>query len=356
MAINAYTGLQGSGKSYEAVASVILPAMLAGRRVVTNIDGLNEQLCHAYLVKTKGADPAKLGAVVHFKNDRLKERDFFPDEDHPERDSLVRGGDLVVVDEAWRFWPTGGEIVHEHMQFFRMHRHYTDPATGVTCDLVLMVQAIADLHRSLRAVVELTAKMTKIKTLGLHKTYRVELYEGGRTTKAAKFETFVRRYDKAIFPLYKSYSGGSGTEKTVDKRQNVLLNPRVWMVGVGVLLMGGVSIGYLVHFFKKWSSDGERPVTSAVAPGAPIGTSPGDPPAAARSDISTEWRVAGEVSLRGEQYVVLADSKGHLRFELRHAFVGRGWTLVGTVEGQRVAFWTGGAVVPSSPTPPVPLP
>ena len=33
----------------------------------------------------------------------------------------------------------------------------------------------------------------------------------------------------------------TGTEKTVDKRQTVLRNPRVWLVGVGVLLMGGAT-------------------------------------------------------------------------------------------------------------------
>jgi zona occludens toxin len=35
MAINAYTGLMGSGKSYEVVSSVILPAVKSGRRVVS---------------------------------------------------------------------------------------------------------------------------------------------------------------------------------------------------------------------------------------------------------------------------------------------------------------------------------
>jgi len=34
--INVYTGLMGSGKSYEVVSEVILTATAAGRRVVTN--------------------------------------------------------------------------------------------------------------------------------------------------------------------------------------------------------------------------------------------------------------------------------------------------------------------------------
>ncbi|EGJ3415938.1 hypothetical protein IHC78_002873 [Salmonella enterica subsp. houtenae] len=36
MAISAYIGIPGSGKSYEAVCNVIIPAFTSGRRVVTN--------------------------------------------------------------------------------------------------------------------------------------------------------------------------------------------------------------------------------------------------------------------------------------------------------------------------------
>ena len=35
-----------SGKSYHAVAEIIIPALQAGQRVVTNISGLQPQLLH----------------------------------------------------------------------------------------------------------------------------------------------------------------------------------------------------------------------------------------------------------------------------------------------------------------------
>lgn len=37
MPINIYTGLMRSGKSYEVVSEVIVPAIRKGRRVVTNV-------------------------------------------------------------------------------------------------------------------------------------------------------------------------------------------------------------------------------------------------------------------------------------------------------------------------------
>ncbi|HDL5229472.1 TPA: hypothetical protein RS727_002675, partial [Mannheimia haemolytica] len=39
MAVSAYIGIPGSGKSYEVVKSVILPAVASNRRVVSNIYG-----------------------------------------------------------------------------------------------------------------------------------------------------------------------------------------------------------------------------------------------------------------------------------------------------------------------------
>ncbi len=44
MAISAYIGIPSSGKSYEAVCNVIIPAFTSGRRVVTNIYGLQKKI------------------------------------------------------------------------------------------------------------------------------------------------------------------------------------------------------------------------------------------------------------------------------------------------------------------------
>jgi zona occludens toxin len=51
MPINAYVGLMGSGKSYEVVSSVIVPAVSQGRRVVTNVEGLQDDEIKAYCAK-----------------------------------------------------------------------------------------------------------------------------------------------------------------------------------------------------------------------------------------------------------------------------------------------------------------
>lgn len=348
MAINAYTGLMGSGKSFEVVANVILPAIKSGRRVVVNVDGISEEKIYAYLLKKhKGLDPATLGKIIHVSDDDIKAPGFFPDEKKPDAPSIVQAGDLIVVDEAWRHWNTGQKISPEHMQFFRMHRHYTHPETGVSCDLALIFQSIGDVHRSVREVVEVLARTVKIKTLGLARTYRIELYEGGKLTKAARFARKVQKYDKDIFPLYKSYAGGDGKEVTVDKRQNVLRNPMIWVVSVGLIVLLVVCLSFLASFLS-----GDQ-LAESVA-GEPDRLHGGQPhgrqsqsvaPARGPAPVS-DLRISGEVTLRGERWIVLTDEAGRFRFESPGHFVGRGVMTVGNVDGQRVATWTG--VLPSS--------
>jgi zona occludens toxin len=114
MAISVYTGLQGSGKSYEVVSEVIVPAIAQGRRVVTNVDGISDELIREYAAQKYKVDFEKLGSVVHVTNGDVFETKFFPYYDSKKEshtDTVVQPGDLVCIDEAWRFWPaTGAKI------------------------------------------------------------------------------------------------------------------------------------------------------------------------------------------------------------------------------------------------------
>lgn len=317
MAINAYTGLMGSGKSYEAVRSTIIPAIANGRRVVTNIDGVNGDLIRAYCAETMNKDPESMGVVVHVTNEDITRPAFFPSEDG-KVESIVLAGDVVVIDEAWRFWPNGAQIEKEHMTFFRMHRHYVHPDTGVACDVVLILQNIGDLHRSVKAVVELTAVTTKLKTLGLNKSYRIQLYEGGRTTKNSLFDTRVQNYDKRIFPLYASYAAAGGKEKAIDSRQNILKNPRILAVGFGAIGLLGVSVYFILGFFESPEQLPPEGVSEVVQ--AETNSSASAPPITQ----SDEYRIAGEAVIQGATYVVLIDPLGSLRFEPVTSSVGSG--------------------------------
>lgn len=347
MAINAYTGLQGSGKSYEVVSSVIIDAIRQGRRVVTNIDGINQDKIYDYLIE-RGADQAKLGIIVHTDDERPKEPNFFPDEKIPEtlETAFVKPGDMVVIDEAWRFWPDGARLTHEHMQFFRMHRHYVHPQTGVACDVVIMTQDITGLARSLKNVIEFSFRMVKLKSLGMPTHYRVEMFEGWKQNSKSQTGTFNKRYKPEIFPLYKSYSGGTGKENEIDKRQNVLRNPKLWGIIGGFIVLASFSGWNVYKFFKPKESvkvtatDGKHDASAPSAAAAPAAA-----PVHA-GDFSEDWRIVGRIDNGADAYVVLSNSSGKLRVESPSSFQNNGSALIGTIDGQKVTVWTGSS--PSS--------
>lgn len=359
MAINAYVGLQGSGKSFEVVSSVILDAVAQGRRVVTNVAGINEDRIHEYLVNKRDVNPQNLGKIVHIENDRIMQPQFFPDEDKPELESVVLGGDLVAIDEAWRFWGTdNGKLSHEHMQFFRMHRHYAHPDTGVTCDVVLMTQDITGLHRSVKNVIEFAFRMHKHKSLGFSKRYRVEIYEGWKLNAKTRIDDRQKKYDPEIFPLYQSYTGGQGMEKAIDSRQNILANRTLWLYAIGTLaaaLVGGYGAWRFFHPQVAEQANSTTAQNNSKKSGAATpGTTSESKPVEVRSGFSESWRIVGQLDMADMHWVIVANPAGRLRLESPSMFHGNGAAAIGEIDGERVTRWSGANNQPASPSQPQP--
>jgi len=338
MAINCYCGLQGSGKSYEVVSSVLLQAVLNGRNVVTNVDGIDEDKIHEYLVRAHQIDPDKLGKIVHINNQRITEVGFFPDSEKPEIESIVKPGDLVCIDEAWRFWGTdNGKLSDEHMQFFRMHRHYVHPQTAVACDVALMTQDITGLHRSLKNVVEYTFRMQKGKSLGFSKCYRVDIHEGWKLNSKTRIDYRLKKYDSSIFPLYQSYAGGQGTEKNIDNRQNIFANRTLWLC-----IAGGICC-FVFSFYKAYDYLHPKPLpqTTSDTKSGKSTESTTSSPQTTSPKFSENWRIAGQLKIDNSRWIVVSDSTGRLRLESPSVFHGADATMIGEMDGSKITRWTG---------------
>ena len=348
MPINAYTGLMGSGKSYECVTSVIVPAIKNGRRVVTNVDGIDNDAIRAYCQEKWSIQPDKLGSVVHCNNDDVHKADFLPFGENV--DTFCQPGDIICIDEAWRFWGTDCKLLSEHKIFFREHRHFAHPETKVTCDLVLMVQDIGDLHRTLKVVVEVTFKTTKIKTLGWDKTYRVEMWEGYKLTVKGRVSVENKRYDAQIFPLYSSYQGGNGKEMRVDDRQNVLKSPKLWILALCTVAMLFFGIRHITGFFSgdRFKDKNKDKANASATNGQPVkSTTPsqlstGQPKPI--NGVSDQWRIVGQYQVGHVATIVIANEHGTVRLEHPSAFQNTGIAMVGDVDGQRVMHWSGSPI------------
>lgn len=298
----------GSGKTYEVVTVVILNALARGRRVVSNIAGLNVEAMRAVLLE-RGTAETEIGELVSVDHAAVIEPTFWRT-DRPGEEAFIQPGDLLALDEIWRFWngfstkdDEGRKRPDRVMNFFRMHRHFIHPETGVCCDVALITQDVMDASRQVRAVVEETYSMVKMTAVGSSTRYRVDIFQGWNV-KREPLRQLHRSYDPALFGLYESHSqkkegGADAREENIDSRGNIFGSPLFRIVlPVGVVVLG-VVLWMLWGFFHPNS---EKPETaSAKLPASAPARS------AAMPERSAEWHVVGYYDQGAGASFVLSD-------------------------------------------------
>ncbi len=214
MTISIYSGLPGSGKSYTVVSNVIIPALKEKRKIYTNIPLDLDSIKSEY-----GQD------VFQFET-----RDII---DNPRWfDEVLPAGALIVLDEAWRLWPSGlkaNRVEESHKAFLAEHRHRVG-ADNRSTEIVLVSQDAAQLAAFVRQLIEKTYRAKKLDVVGQAKKYRLDIYEGAVTGANPPLDKRVREiygeYKPEIYRLYKSHTqsqtGEAGNEERADNRANVL--------------------------------------------------------------------------------------------------------------------------------------
>ncbi|MDE8651894.1 zonular occludens toxin domain-containing protein [Novosphingobium album (ex Liu et al. 2023)] len=335
MAITAYTGVPGAGKSYAMIEQVILPGVRVGRRVLTNIGGVQPARIAAYCAAKWPADD--LGEVVVFDGSDALRADFFPTEETGDEDTFVKGGDLLVFDE-WRLtFPNRGAVPNARLEpFLRWHRHLTD-SRGIACDVVIGTQLLTDIHRDFRGLVERSYKFRKLKSVGLPKFYQWDAYDGHLQPKGEGYAKGNGKYKREIFELYRSYStDGDGKELSTDKRTSVFTKSVVG-IALGVCLMFGLG-GYGVYrFFLRDDVAAAKVGTKPPGAAVPLSSAPsvsfgGHPPRP-----QSPYRIAGFVDGPQGVRVVLSDDKGSVRVVGPDGFdFDRGRPIYGVLDGEAV--------------------
>lgn len=232
MAITAYVGLPGSGKSYGVVENVIIPSLEQDRTVFTNIP-LN--------------DTSEIGGeVIAFTMQDLEEDpDWFQDQFH--------AGAICVIDEVWRLWPSGmkaNRIEQGHKSFLAEHRHMVG-ASGKSTDIVLVTQDLSQIAAYPRSLIETTYRSVKLTAVGQENRYRIDVYQGGVTgaqpPERLKLTSQYGKYKPEVFALYQSQtmsqSTNHGDESRIDSRAN-LLN--------AASIRYGIPASILLFIFMVW--------------------------------------------------------------------------------------------------------
>lgn len=337
MAISAYVGVPGSGKSYEVVRSVLLPAYMAGRRIVTNVEGINEDNFKEYALTIKKLNENDLGAIIRVSDNDVMQDNFFPFKtDDKTIQTVCKSGDLIAIDELWRIWSSDTKIPANHRSFIAEHRHFTDEKTGLCCDLIVINQSVANLPRFLKDRIETTYRMSKHISLGLKNRYRVDVFNGTKLFKNNRVTYYQEKYNKEIFKLYSSYDSQNGTESITDKRQNVFTNKRVLFLLIFMLLMLVVSVFFIYKFFSSRQS-ASKSVNTDTTISIPINQNQSEP----EPKLSNTWRIAGELTQNGKSYVILLSNSGAIKLEPSSNFMYSGMSKQGTIDNEIVTRFSG---------------
>ncbi|QEL56464.1 zonular occludens toxin domain-containing protein [Chromobacterium paludis] len=357
MAMYVYCGLQGSGKSFEAVKSVIVPAIAQGRRVLTNIRNIRQDKIHALIERKALAKPeAPLGEIVPLTPEIILAPNFFFDPElllatNGEVDSFVRPGDLVVIDEAWETHGPDRKLSEEHKKFFRMHRHYAHPVTGVTCDLVFLCQDIdTSLNRFVKATIQQTFHMKKHTALAAipywKNRYVITIYEGHKMRIKDVISQYQAKYDKDYFGLYDSHVGGVGKEVKVDGRATLFTKKNALVFSCALLAPAAGLYGLYSVFAPYLLGDSHKPAAPQTKQTADASSSGllEEKLSVGKSSSSGKSRVAlvGYLST-GDNIRVLVRTPEGIQTVTPTRFVPDGFATSAEVDGQAVSFSSGSA-------------
>ncbi|WP_233118848.1 zonular occludens toxin family protein [Aggregatibacter actinomycetemcomitans] len=366
MAISAYVGIPGSGKSYEVVSSVIVENYLKGRRIVTNIEGITDEKVREYCLNKKNAKEDDLGQLIRVSDEDCQRDDFFPYKGSDDN-TICKSGDLICIDEVWRIFPTN-EIKSNHRSFIAEHRHFTDEETGVCCDLVVINQSVTGIPRFIKDRIETTFLMSRLVSLGLGKRYRVNVYTGVKCNKQGLVAQYQNKYNEDIFKLYKSFDGVNGKQSVVDDRQNFFKSGTFRLMVIFVIGAFSYSFYALKPYIypdvqdeqaqyqtkndgthnQSFINQGPQDVKGAkhikdneFADLYEAMTTGDDLKIQQKELLSEKWKITGELSKNGQLFVVLMDTKNNLRLEPRRFFNGEGRELKGVIGGEVVSYYSG---------------
>ena len=234
MAIHFHEGLPGAGKSYEACAMHILPALRHGRPVVTNMEGVN----HKQFAEMAGL------TIDQCKDLLIQEA---PEAGEPTREFFMRASIkdcLIVWDEIQDTFPAGRDKVPvEWSKFIASHRHEGQ-------DIILMGQDQTDVHKIWRNRIESIVYFTKLTAVGKPNGYKWEKFQK-QGKKFVKTASGTRNYKSEFFGLYQSHTQGTNnTDVYQDKRTNVFKQGIGFTVMLpAFLLVLGWAVYYLIGFF-----------------------------------------------------------------------------------------------------------
>jgi zona occludens toxin len=367
----AVVGIQGSGKSHFVSKEIIPKNFSKGRRILTNIKGFNVEELRKYCIETLQAKPEDLGEVVVLRDKDIvlqpkikdmnelyqldpddpknfeKLKSFYPyileDDNHNEvvidKHSVVKSGDVVVIDEAGRFYKKVSEY---DMEYFRMHRHMTDK-NGDATELCFMMQTKRMVKGEFFDLMAIVYKCKKLGALGFSNRYSLQIFDGATMRRDTAIGMSVGKYDKKVFPIYSSYSGGKGNEKSLDTSASLLKQPKTIIILSLIIPVLWFSYHYITAFFHTKPKTEVKQSTSTAAP-APASTT-AQPLTPQQQEFtsnsqSSQFKIVGVIDLPTKRMVLVQDNNMTMRVVSPQVCVGSGLSMICKIDNKEVSYYS----------------
>lgn len=256
MGLTLLHGKNGSGKTYHAIKDFLVPALIAGRNIITNIDGI---------------DTVYLNVVMGIPYEHLDKMVLLPP---PEDDLLKAGGiddpmsrffdicakqekTLVIFDEIQAYYPASmwkdNPLRESLSKYMTQHRKFGD-------DLVALTPEASKVDSAIRGLFHYNIHFKKASFMGSSKRYFMNVREGMDTLeKPLKTETGT--YEDKYHRVYRSFRvDAEGTTKFSNVSHS--FGGIKFAIGFLVLMLS-ISLYYV---YKNKNKKHEHNNTSTPAP------------------------------------------------------------------------------------------
>ncbi|MBL0591848.1 zonular occludens toxin family protein [Aeromonas veronii] len=323
MSIKIHHGAPGSYKSSGAIFTDVLPAIKAGRHIITNVRGFTAERCREVLGK---AVPDSF-EVTYIETESQNGRDHLARFYH-----WAPKGAFFLVDEvqrvfppAWRQsdldrldYPSGPDAAKADGRpetidvAFDMHRHHN-------WDFVFTTPNIKKVHSVIRAAAETAIRHTNMKILGFGKRYKTVLHLADNSGSSISDVLQAKPFNKVpdyVFKLYDSTTTGKVTDTIAGS--SILRDPKIlfFMVFIGLcIFFGFIKPDYIDAPAKAAAVPSSGSSSDAkVGSSSGAGVRPSGAPVASDSGVLSVGPFAGH-KLIISCHVLVKDERGSYRVE-----------------------------------------
>ncbi|WP_368163494.1 zonular occludens toxin family protein [Aeromonas sp. R6-2] len=278
MSIKIHHGAPGSYKSSGAIHTDVIPAIKAGRHIITNVRGFTTDRCREVLGKAVPDD----FQVTYIETESQDGRDRFARFYH-----WAPKGAFFLVDEvqrifppAWRQsdldrldYPGGPDVAKADERpetidvAFDMHRHHN-------WDFVFTTPNIKKVHAVIRAAAETAIRHTNMGLLGIGGRYKTVLHladnSGSSMSDVLQAKPF-NKVPKYVFKLYDSTTTGKVSDTIAGS--SILRDPKIlfFLVFIGLCIF----FGFIKPDYIDAPAKASAPSPAASAAAGAVGDSSG---------------------------------------------------------------------------------